>query len=188
MPAMQVKAIGQFPKLLDQFPFPTLVSSAFLKLGDMFRSSPNSMRYHIAQVFESSQHHLVQVTHTEELLKRVISVLYSNDPIARVLALRLIGNASVVFARYPEAQHGVFLRYQSTHPLEIAATVQTTELMLKYSPELLNIVWETIISKANDSKVPDPVRAQLIRSLQHAASNLQLGTRHGNTFASGICN
>ncbi|KAJ2524231.1 hypothetical protein GGI11_000958 [Coemansia sp. RSA 2049] len=174
MPAMQVKAIGQFPKLLDQFPFPTLVSSAFLKLGDMFRSSPNSMRYHIAQVFESSQHHLVQVTHTEELLKRVISVLYSNDPIARVLALRLIGNASVVFARYPEAQHGVFLRYQSTHPLEIAATVQTTELMLKYSPELLNIVWETIISKANDSKVPDPVRAQLIRSLQHAASNLQL--------------
>ncbi|KAJ2664481.1 hypothetical protein IWW48_000734 [Coemansia sp. RSA 1200] len=174
MPAMQVKAIGQFPKLLDQFPFPTLVSSAFLKLGDMFRSSPNSMRYHIAQVFESSQHHLVQVTHTEELLKRVISVLYSNDPIARVLALRLIGNASVVFARYPEAQHGVFLRYQSTHPLEIAATVQTTELMLKYSPELLNIVWETIISKANDSKVPDPVRAQLIRSLQHAASSLQL--------------
>ncbi|KAJ2519725.1 hypothetical protein H4217_002494 [Coemansia sp. RSA 1939] len=188
MPAMQVKAIGQFPKLLDQFPFPTLVSSAFLKLGDMFRSSPNSMRYHIAQVFESSQHHLVQVTHTEELLKRVISVLYSNDPIARVLALRLIGNASVVFARYPEAQHGVFLRYQSTHPLEIAATVQTTELMLKYSPELLNIVWETIISKANDSKVPDPVRAQLIRSLQHAASNLQLGVRLYSNCRSWVSN
>ncbi|KAJ1664530.1 hypothetical protein IW140_000532 [Coemansia sp. RSA 1813] len=176
-PAMQVKAIGQFPKLLDQFPFPTLVSSAFLKLGDLFRSSSNSMRYHIAQVFESSRHHLLQITHTEELLKRIISVLYSNDPIARVLALRLIGNASVLFAKYPEAQHGVLLRYQSAHPLEIAAAVQTTELMLKYSPELLKIVWETVISKAKDSQVSDPVRAQLIHSLQHAASNLQLSIR-----------
>ncbi|KAJ2402449.1 hypothetical protein GGI23_000701 [Coemansia sp. RSA 2559] len=176
-PAMQVKAIGQFPKLLDQFPFPTLVSSAFLKLGDLFRSSPNSMRYHIAQVFETSRHHLMQITHTEELLKRIISVLYSNDPIARVLALRLVGNASILFAKYPEAQHGVLLRYQSTHPLEIAAAVQTTELMLKYSPELLKIVWETVISKANDRCVPDPVRAQLIHSLRHAASNLQLSVR-----------
>ncbi|KAJ2553566.1 hypothetical protein EV175_002897 [Coemansia sp. RSA 1933] len=174
---MQVKAIGQFPKLLDQFPFPTLVSSAFFKLGDLFRSSPNSMRYHIAQVFESSQHHLLQITHSEELLKRIISVLYSNDPIARVLALRLVGNASILFAKYPEAQHGVLLRYQSTHPLEIAAAVQTTELMLKYSPELLKIVWETVISKANDCQVSDPVRAQLIHSLQHAASNLQLSAR-----------
>ncbi|KAJ1799905.1 hypothetical protein LPJ59_001496 [Coemansia sp. RSA 2399] len=186
-PAMQVKAIGRFPKLLDQFPFPTLVSSAFLKLGDLFRSSPNSMRYHIAQVFESSRHHLVQITHTEELLKRVISVLYSNDPIARVLALRLVGNASILFAKYPEAQHGVLLRYQSTHPLEIAAAVQTTELMLKYSPELLKIVWETVIAKASDQCVPDPVRAQLIHSLQHAASNLQLSARLYDYCRTWVC-
>ncbi|KAJ1990108.1 hypothetical protein GGI25_004006 [Coemansia spiralis] len=187
-PALQVQAIGQFSKLLDQFPFPTLVSSAFLKLGDLFRSSPNSLRYHIAQVFESSQHHLTQITHAEELLKRIIAVLYSNDPIARVLALRLIGNASVVFAKYPEAQHGVLLRYTSGHPLEIGAAVQATELMLKYSPELLDIVWETVISKANDASVLDSVRAQLIRSLRHAASNLQLSVRLYGHCRSWLCN
>ncbi|KAJ1856600.1 Long-chain base-1-phosphate phosphatase [Coemansia sp. RSA 638] len=173
-PALQVEAIGEFPKLLDQFPFPTLVSSAFLKLGDLFRSSPNSLRYHIAQVFGASQQHLAQITQTEELLKRILVVLYSNDPIARVLALRLIGNASLIFAKFPEAQHSILLRYQSSHPLEIVAAVQTTESMLSYSPEFLEVVWETVLSKADDPNVLDSVRVQLIRSLQHAAPNLML--------------
>ncbi|KAJ2807879.1 hypothetical protein H4R20_001095 [Coemansia guatemalensis] len=173
-PSLQVEAIGGFPKLLDQFPFPTLVSSAFLKLGDLFRSTTNPLRYHIAQVFEASRHHLAQITQTEELLKRILTVLYSNDPIARVLALRLVGNASVVFAEFPEAQHGVLLRYQSSHPLEIAAVVQTTEAMLKYSPEFLHVVWETILNKADDAHAPDAIRVRLIRSLHHARTNLQL--------------
>ncbi|PIA17367.1 hypothetical protein COEREDRAFT_86354 [Coemansia reversa NRRL 1564] len=173
-PSLQVEAIGGFPKLLDQFPFPTLVSSAFLKLGDLFRSCTNPLRYHIAQVFEASRQHLTQITQTEELLKRILTVLYSNDPIARALALRLVGNASIVFAEFPEAQHGVLLRYQSSHPLEIAAAVQTTESMLKYSPEFLHVVWETILNKADDARAPDSVRVRLIRSLQHARTNLQL--------------
>ncbi|KAJ2889684.1 hypothetical protein IWW38_004563, partial [Coemansia aciculifera] len=174
--AAQVQAVGQFPKLFDQFPFPTLVGSAFLKLGDLFCNSSNSLRYHIAQVFAASQHHLPHTAYIEELLRRVLVVLYSNDPIARVLALRLIGNASVVFAKFPEAQHGVLLRYQSTHPLEVAAAVHTTESLLTYSPEFLNVVWETVIAKASDTSVLDSVRAQLIRSLRHAAPNLQLST------------
>ncbi|KAJ2746648.1 hypothetical protein GGI20_001149 [Coemansia sp. BCRC 34301] len=174
--AAQVQAVGQFPKLFDQFPFPTLVGSALLKLGDLFCSSPNALRYHIAQVFAASQHHLPHTAYTEELLRRVLVVLYSNDPIARVLALRLIGNASVVFAKFPEAQHGVLLRYQSTHPLEVAAAVHTTESLLAYSPEFLGVVWETVIAKASDINVLDSVRAQLIRSLRHAAPNLQLST------------
>ncbi|KAJ2002282.1 hypothetical protein H4R26_003688 [Coemansia thaxteri] len=172
--AAQVQAVGQFPKLFDQFPFPTLVGPAFLKLGDLFCGSPNSLRYHIAQVFSASQNHLQHITYTEELLRRVLVVLYSNDPIARALALRLVGNASIVFARYPEAQHGVLLRYQSTHPLEIAAAVYATESLLKYSPAFLAVVWETVIAKASDSRILDSVRAQLIRSLRHAAPNLQL--------------
>ncbi|KAJ2390333.1 hypothetical protein GGI05_003246, partial [Coemansia sp. RSA 2603] len=174
VPATQVQAVGQFPKLFDQFPFPTLVGSAFLKLGDLFRSSSNSLRFHIAQVFGASSKHLPQITHTEELLKRVLAVLYSNDPIARVLALRLIGNGSIVFAKYPETQHGVLLRFQSTHPLEIAAAVQTTQSMLKYSPEFLAVVWKTVIAKACDTQMLDSARTQLIRSLEHAAPNLQL--------------
>ncbi|KAJ2721968.1 Integrator complex subunit 7 [Coemansia sp. Benny D115] len=176
VPATQVQAIGQFPKLLDQFPFPTLVGSAFLKLGDLFRGSPNFLRYHIAQVFEASQHHLPQISQKEELLKRILGVLYSNDSIARTLALRLVGNGSIVFAKYPEAQHSVLLRFQSTHPLEITAAVQTTECMLKYSPEFLLVVWETVTDKANDMRIPDTVRAQVIHSLQYAAFNLQLST------------
>ncbi|ORX72807.1 hypothetical protein DL89DRAFT_320570, partial [Linderina pennispora] len=76
----QVRALGQFPKLLDTFPFPTLVTSAFLKLGDLFRGGTNALRYHIVQVFERAHHHLPRVTHTDELLKRILTVLYSNDP------------------------------------------------------------------------------------------------------------
>ncbi|KAJ2492138.1 hypothetical protein IWW37_001715 [Coemansia sp. RSA 2050] len=172
--AAQVQAVGQFPKLFDQFPFPTLVGSAFLKLGDLFCNSPNSLRYHIARVFAASQHHLLHTSYADELLRRVLVVLYSNDPIARVLALRLIGNASAVFAKFPEAQHGVLLRYQSTHPLEVAAAVHATESLLKYSPQFQSVVWETVITKAGDTSVLDSVRAQIICSLRHAAPNLQL--------------
>ncbi|KAJ2161598.1 hypothetical protein GGF46_001368 [Coemansia sp. RSA 552] len=174
--AVQVEAIGEFPKLLDQFPFPSLVNSAFLKLGDLFRTSPNALRYHIAQVFASSRHHLAQITQTEELLKRMLVVLYSNDSTARVLALRLLGNASSIFAHFPEAQHGILLRYQSSHPLEIAAAVQATEALLKYSPGFLEVVWETVLGKANDASVPDSVRVRLIHSLRHAAPRLQLSS------------
>lgn len=172
--ATQIQAVGQFSKLLDQFPFPTLVGSACLKLLDLFRTSSNTLRYHITQVFETAQHHLPQISHTKELLKRTLVVLYSNDPTARVLALRLLGNASIIFAKYPEAQHGVLLRYQSSDPLEIAAAVQTTQSILVYCPAYLNVVWETVIAKANDTSLSDSVRYQLVSSLSSAESSLQL--------------
>ena len=37
-PGEQCEAIVRFPTLMDRFPFPILINTAFLKLADIFRT------------------------------------------------------------------------------------------------------------------------------------------------------
>ena len=48
----------------------------------------NFLRFQVLEVFRQSERHLAGITSIDEVLKRVISVIHSNDPVARALTLR----------------------------------------------------------------------------------------------------
>lgn len=57
-----------------------------------------------------SEQQLRKVVNIEEVVKRVFVVLQSNDPIARVLTLRLLGAMAHIIAERSDVHHGYTLR------------------------------------------------------------------------------
>lgn len=55
-----------------------------------FLCSPNVLREYVVQVTDQSKGHLCKVTDIEELFRRISTVIFSNDPMARALTLRLV--------------------------------------------------------------------------------------------------
>lgn len=86
----QSEAIVRFPQLFAKYPFPILINSALLKLADVFRQSPNFIKSQVLSVILQSEKHLDKVTNVDEFVKRIFTVLHSNDPKARAIALRYL--------------------------------------------------------------------------------------------------
>lgn len=85
----QCQALVRFPKLFEKYPFPILINSASLKLADVFRQSSNFLRLCVLRVLsDHCDRHLDKITNVDEFVKRIFTVLHSNDPVARALTLR----------------------------------------------------------------------------------------------------
>lgn len=61
----------------------------------MLCCSPNVLREYVVQVTEQSKGHLCKVTDVEEVFRRISTVIFSNDPMARALTLRLVFECNV---------------------------------------------------------------------------------------------
>ena len=51
-------------------------------------SSTNLLRLNILKVVQLSDKHLNKITSVDEFLRRIFSVIHSNDPVARAITLR----------------------------------------------------------------------------------------------------
>lgn len=116
----QYESLLFFAKLINKYPQAVVVNTAFMKLSDLFRvrydhpilvpntiniirvfiwkldiisnsyCSNNFIRYYILQIFQQCQQHTNKILNIDEVLKRLYSVLLSNDPDARAITLRYI--------------------------------------------------------------------------------------------------
>lgn len=57
----------------------------------MFCFSNNFLRVWILRVCQQSEKHLDKIMNVDEFVRRIFSVMHSNDPIARALTLRTLG-------------------------------------------------------------------------------------------------
>jgi hypothetical protein len=48
----------------------------------------NFLRLNILKVFQLSEKHITKITSVDEFLRRIFSVIHSNDPVARAVTLR----------------------------------------------------------------------------------------------------
>ena len=101
----------RFPHLFSQYPFPILINSALLKLADVFRQHSNFVKLCVLRVIQQSERHLDKITMVDEFLKRIFTVLHSNDPVARALTLRTLGAISVIIPERKQVTADIILVY-----------------------------------------------------------------------------
>ena len=58
----QSEAIVRFPGLFEKYPFPILITSAMLKLADIFRQGSNFLKLCVLRVCQESERHLDKVS------------------------------------------------------------------------------------------------------------------------------
>ena len=130
----QAEAIVRFPALFSQFPFPILINSGMMKLAELFKQGSNFLKLCVLRVFQRSSLHLdkvlkcscieskltlrVQVTSVDEFVRKIITVINSNDPVARALTLRVLGAIAPIIAEKKTVHHKVSLQENISYNYE----------------------------------------------------------------------
>nr|XP_014347762.1 PREDICTED: integrator complex subunit 7 [Latimeria chalumnae] len=119
----QCEAVVRFPRLFQRYPFPILINSAFLKLADVFRVGNNFLRLCVLKVTQQSEKHLEKILNVDEFVKRIFSVIHSNDPIARAITLRMLGSLASIIPERKNAHHSIRQSLDSHNNFEVEAAI-----------------------------------------------------------------
>lgn len=83
-----------------------------MKLADVFRVGSNFLRVWVLRVCQQSEKHLDKILNVDEFVRRIYSVIHSNDPVAKALTLRTLGSVARII---PERKHVINIIVKTIH-------------------------------------------------------------------------
>ncbi|XP_063608036.1 integrator complex subunit 7-like [Penaeus indicus] len=166
----QCEAISKFPALFEKYPFPILINSALLKLAEVFRQETpgsNFVRVCVVEVVESCGRHLDKLINVDEFLRRITTVMHSNDPLARALTLRTLGWMSGVVGENRQVQHLIREALDAKESVELQAAIMAAEKYAAKSKTFAMNMCERLTHMIGGLATPVDVKLQLIQVFQH---------------------
>uniref|UniRef100_A0A3P8YDD6 Integrator complex subunit 7 n=1 Tax=Esox lucius TaxID=8010 RepID=A0A3P8YDD6_ESOLU len=172
----QCEAVVLFPKLFQKYPFPILINSAFLKLADIFRLGNNFLRLCVLKVTQQSEKHLEKILNVDEFVKRVFSVIHSNDPVARAITLRMLGSLATIIPERKNAHHSVHQSLDSHDNVEVEAAIFASACFSAQSKDFAAGICNKISEMIQGLDTPVELKLKLIPILQHMHHNAGLAS------------
>uniref|UniRef100_A0A8C5P0F2 Integrator complex subunit 7 n=1 Tax=Jaculus jaculus TaxID=51337 RepID=A0A8C5P0F2_JACJA len=163
----QCEAVVRFPRLFQKYPFPILINSAFLKLADVFRVGNNFLRLCVLKVTQQSEKHLEKILNVDEFVKRVFSVIHSNDPVARAITLRMLGSLASIIPERKNAHHSIRQSLDSRDNVEVEAAVFAAANFSAQSQDFAVGICNKISEMIQGLATPVDLKLKLIPILQH---------------------
>ncbi|KAG7460767.1 hypothetical protein MATL_G00202430 [Megalops atlanticus] len=163
----QCEAVVLFPKLFQKYPFPILINSAFLKLADIFRLGNNFLRLCVLKVTQQSEKHLEKILNVDEFVKRVFSVIHSNDPVARAITLRMLGSMASIIPERKNAHHSIRQSLDSHDNVEVEAAIFAAASFSAQSKDFAAGICNKISEMIQGLDTPVDLKLKLIPMLQH---------------------
>uniref|UniRef100_A0A4W4G8U3 Integrator complex subunit 7 n=1 Tax=Electrophorus electricus TaxID=8005 RepID=A0A4W4G8U3_ELEEL len=163
----QCEAVVLFPKLFQKYPFPILINSAFLKLADIFRLGNNFLRLCVLKVTQQSEKHLEKILNVDEFVKRVFSVIHSNDPVARAITLRMLGSLASIIPERKNAHHSIRQSLDSHDNVEVEAAIFAAASFSSQSKDFAAGICNKISTMIQGLDTPVELKLKLIPMLQH---------------------
>ncbi|XP_060527172.1 integrator complex subunit 7 isoform X1 [Cylas formicarius] len=163
----QCEAIVRFPKLFEKYPFPILINASLLKLADVFRMGNNFLRLCVLRVCQQSEKHLDKISNVDEFVRRIYSVIHSNDPIARAVTLRTFGAVAAIIPERQQIHHSIRGSLDSHDNVEVEAAIyaaiQFAAQSKTFAVSMCNKVSDMIQRQATTANM----KLQLIPILQY---------------------
>ncbi|XP_059841858.1 integrator complex subunit 7 isoform X1 [Hypanus sabinus] len=163
----QCEAVVRFPRLFQKYPFPILINSAFLKLADIFRVGNNFLRLCVLKVTQQSEKHLEKILNVDEFVKRVFSVIHSNDPVARAITLRMLGSMASIIPDRKNAHHSIRQSLDSHDNIEVEAAIFAAAHFSAQSKDFASGICNKIGEMIEGLATPVDLKLKLIPILQH---------------------
>ncbi|KAI5939746.1 Integrator complex subunit 7 [Manis javanica] len=163
----QCEAVVRFPRLFQKYPFPILINSAFLKLADVFRVGNNFLRLCVLKVTQQSEKHLEKILNVDEFVKRIFSVIHSNDPVARAITLRMLGSLASIIPERKNAHHSIRQSLDSHDNVEVEAAVFAAANFSAQSKDFAIGICNKISEMIQGLATPVDLKLKLIPILQH---------------------
>ncbi|XP_037933646.1 integrator complex subunit 7 [Teleopsis dalmanni] len=165
--AIQCEAIVRFPRLFEKYPFPILISSSFLKLSEFFLTGTNLLKFWVLRVCQQSENHLDKIMNIDAFVKRIFTVMHSNDPVGRALTLRTLGAISRVIAERPQVHHAIRRALDSHDKVEVEAAIYASGQFAAQSKSFAVSICLKISDMIESIQIPVPMKLQLIPVLRH---------------------
>ncbi|XP_048840916.1 integrator complex subunit 7 [Brienomyrus brachyistius] len=172
----QCEAVVLFPKLFQKYPFPILINSAFLKLADIFRLGNNFLRLCVLKVTQQSEKHLEKILNVDEFVKRIFSVIHSNDPVARAITLRMLGSMASIIPERKNAHHSIRQSLDSHDNVEVEAAIFAAASFSAQSKDFAAGICNKIGEMIQGLDTPVELKLKLIPILQHMHHNAGLAS------------
>ncbi|KAI1897706.1 hypothetical protein AGOR_G00086040 [Albula goreensis] len=172
----QCEAVVLFPKLFQKYPFPILINSAFLKLADIFRLGNNFLRLCVLKVTQQSEKHLEKILNVDEFVKRIFSVIHSNDPVARAITLRMLGSMASIIPERKSAHHSIRQSLDSHDNVEVEAAIFAAASFSAQSKDFAAGICNKISEMIQGLDTPVDLKLKLIPTLQHMHHDADLAS------------
>ncbi|XP_030413421.1 integrator complex subunit 7 isoform X1 [Gopherus evgoodei] len=172
----QCEAVVRFPRLFQKYPFPILINSAFLKLADVFRVGNNFLRLCVLKVTQQSEKHLEKILNVDEFVKRVFSVIHSNDPVARAITLRMLGSMASIIPERKNAHHSIRQSLDSHDDVEVEAAIFAAANFSAQSKDFAGGICNKISEMIQGLATPVDLKLKLIPILQHMHHDASLAS------------
>ncbi|XP_049812143.1 LOW QUALITY PROTEIN: integrator complex subunit 7 [Schistocerca nitens] len=163
----QCEAIVRFPRLFEKYPFPILINASLLKLADLFRIGNNFLRVWVLQVCQQSEKHLDKILNVDEFVRRIYSVIHSNDPVARALTLRTLGSVAGIIPERQQVHHSIRRSLDSHDTVEVEAAIYAAMQFAAQSKTFALSMCNKISDMIRGLATPANMKLQLIPILQH---------------------
>ncbi|KAG7198235.1 hypothetical protein KM043_005639 [Ampulex compressa] len=175
----QCEAIVRFPRLFEKYPFPILINSSLLKLAEVFRTGSNFLRVWVLRVCQQSEKHLDKILNVDEFVRRIYSVIHSNDPVARALTLRTLGSVAGIIPERQQVHHSIRRSLDSHDSVEVEAAIYAAQMFAAQSKLFAVSMCSKISDMIRGQATPATMKLQLIPILQYM---------HHDTFTASIVN
>ena len=143
----QCEAIVKLPDTFEEYPFPILVNTAFLKVAEIFRTcNDNFIRLCILRITLQSTNHHNKITGKDEFLRPILSVTNSNDAVARAITLRVLGATASIFFDKKNVYHSIVRGLESYVRAEKEAAIYACAKYASISQD----VSKAIVSKLEE--------------------------------------
>lgn len=172
----QCEAVVRFPRLFQKYPFPILINSAFLKLAEAFRLGNNFVRLCILKVTQQSEKHLEKILSVDEFVKKVFAVIYSNDPVARAITLRMLGSMTSIIPERKNAHHSIRQSLDSHDNVEVEAAIFAAANFSAQSKDFAGGICNKISEMIQGLAIPVDLKLKLIPILQHMHHDASLAS------------
>ncbi|CAH2002514.1 unnamed protein product [Acanthoscelides obtectus] len=163
----QCEAIVRFPKLFEKYPFPILINASLLKLADVFRMGNNFLRLCILRVCQQSEKHLDKISNVDEFVRRIYSVIHSNDPIARAVTLRIFGAVAAIIPERQQIHHCIRSSLDSHDVVEVEAAIYAAIQFAAQSKTFAVSMCNKVSDMIQGHSTPANMKLQLIPILQY---------------------
>lgn len=163
----QSEAIVRFPRLFEKYPFPILINSALLKLAEVFRLGSNFLKLCVLKVTQQSEKHLDKILNVDEFVRRIFSVVHSNDPVARALTLRTLGSIATIIQDRKNVHHSIRLSLDSHDAIELDAAIYAAGRFASCSKIFASNIFGKIGEMIEGLKTPVEVKLKLVPIFQH---------------------
>ncbi len=170
----QCESIVRFPWLFERYPFPILINSACLKLAEVYKFGSNFLRVLILEVMRESEKHLDKIVNIDEFVRRLFTVSFSNDQLARTITLRTLANIARIVAQRKTIHHYIRNSLDSNDEMEVLAAIEASACFAAKSEEFAANIYPKIVSMINGLTTPLEIKINLLSVLHNVHYNCEI--------------